>query len=930
MTLGFNKYALVASALLVFAVAPAWAQNGVMTGRVTSSDGGAPVVTALVQAVTAAGVTASAVVTDVGGYYRLNVAPGTYRLSVNAVGYAQQDVASLTVTAGAVTTTNITVRPVAFELTPISVSVAPGVPEKVTEAPASVSVVTERQIRERPVATVVEHLRETPGVDIITAGVQSRNIVARGFNNIFSGALQTLTDNRIAGVPSLRVNFLHFIPQTDEDIGRMEVVLGPAAALYGPNTANGVLHILTRSPFEQQGTTISVSGGQQDFLHGTFRTSHLVSNRFGFKVSGQYLTATEWNYRDASEDSTRAALGTPAAAALFPATMPEAERQRRAARIAARDFDIRRWGGDVRADFRATERLNVIFTGGMTNNDGIELTGIGAGQAVDWRYSYLQVRSNYGRLFAQTYLNFTDAGETFLLRNGAPISDRSRVWVSQVQHRTDFGPRQTLAYGADYVRTEPRTEGTVTGRNEDNDIYNEVGAYIQSQTTLHRMLDLVLAGRADKHSELQDVVFSPRAALVFKPRQDHTLRFTYNRAFSTPTTLNLFLDIDAGPLGPLGPLGYRAHAQAPGRDGIRLRGADGTLRIRTPFASLNPAEAQALRSISPAAIYDYQVEAIRRAAALPPQLAGAMLTFKGDPAFAQIPMVLLDPLTSKAIPYSAGAVNDVAGIRESTTSTFEVGYKGLLANRILLAADIWHQNQKNFTSPLVTATPVVLMAPQQLAAFMVPRLTAVLMATGMPQAQAQAQATLIASNMVRLPGGVIASEQTSGQGAAMIVTYRNFGSVDLSGMDLAATVLLTEQFQLGVTGSLVSDDFYRLPLGERDSTVVTLNAPKRKGSASLTYRNLDGGFNGQVRVRHTAEFPANSAGYVGLRCADPTLQGECVQAYTLVDLLAGYQLPFRGASLQLAVNNALDKPYRSFIGVPEIGRMATLRLRYEF
>jgi outer membrane receptor for ferrienterochelin and colicins len=80
----------------------------------------------------------------------------------------------------------------------------------------------------------VDHLRSLAQVDVIQQGVQSTNVVVRGFNNIFSGALHTLTDHRVAGVPSLRVNIMSWVPSTDEDIERMELVFGPASALYGP------------------------------------------------------------------------------------------------------------------------------------------------------------------------------------------------------------------------------------------------------------------------------------------------------------------------------------------------------------------------------------------------------------------------------------------------------------------------------------------------------------------------------------------------------------------------------------------------------------------------------------------------------------------------------------------------------------------------
>jgi iron complex outermembrane receptor protein len=521
----------------------------------------------------------------------------------------------------------------------------------------------------------------------------------------------------------------------------------------------------------------------------------------------------------------------------------------------------------------------------------------------------------------------SDAGETFLLRNGAPITDRSKVYVGQLQHQANLGSRQSFTYGADYIATVPETEGTINGLREDDDNYNEFGAYLQSQTQIHRMLELVLAGRYDKHSELKDPVFSPRAGLVFKPTADHNFRVTYNRAFSTPTSLNLFLDIDGGPLGPLGPLGFRAHAQAPGSAGINLHAADGSLQIRTPFAGAHSdfnAQRQ-LRNITLAGIYDLQVEAIRRASATVagnPLLVGYLQSLKADPTFnSALSLVLTDPLTRKAIPFSATGVSDVPGIQESTTSTFEAGYKGIIGGRVLLSADAWWSKHKNFTSPLITATPLVQINPGQLVPFLTTRLTPVVGAQN---------AAAIAQGMAQLPGGVVSSSAANTLGADMIVTYRNFGSVDISGVDLGASALLSDTWQVGVNASFISDDFFRLPLGDRDTTVVALNAPKFKGGANVTYRNLARGLNAEVRVRYTDEFPANSAGYVGLSCVDSSLQGDCVKAYTLLDLTAGYRLPVTGATLQFTISNLLDEDYQSFIGVPTIGRMAVLRLKYDF
>ncbi len=63
------------------------------------------------------------------------------------------------------------------------------------------------------------------------------------------------------GARRFACNVATFFPTTNEDIEKIEFVLGPGAALYGPNSANGVLNIITRSPFTSTGTTLTLEGG---------------------------------------------------------------------------------------------------------------------------------------------------------------------------------------------------------------------------------------------------------------------------------------------------------------------------------------------------------------------------------------------------------------------------------------------------------------------------------------------------------------------------------------------------------------------------------------------------------------------------------------------------------------------------------------------
>jgi len=928
-------------ALLLLVPAQLWAQTGTIMGRLTSADRNQPLVSALVEAIDANGRGVATTVTNQEGLYRLTgLAAGTYTVSVSSAGYGTQNVQSgVQVAAGATVTVDASLEPRAFELNPVVISASKR-QEKALEAPARVEVVNATEIEARPAISPVDHLRSAGAIDIISAGLQSNFVVVRGFNNIFSGALHTLTDNRIAGIPSLRVNLMHFIPQTDADFERMEVVLGPGAALYGPNTANGVLHIITKSPLDDPVTQFTVGGGERSVFQFSGRTAQRVSDRFGVKVSGQFFRGNEWVYRDSIEDAARAQATSSFAtwASLQPRSptgqaLTQTELQSRAARLAQRDFDIERWSIDGRADWRPSGDFGAVFAGGVTSaSKGIELTGIGAGQVNDWLYSYYQARFNYRRWFAQAYLNGSDAGETFLLRTGAPIIDKSKVFVSQLQHSANLGNRLEFVYGGDFIRTMPATERTINGSREDDDNYNQYGAYIQARAAVSPQLDLVGAVREDWHTELNDPVFSPRAALVFKPTPSQNFRITYNRAFSTPSSLNLFLDIDGGPAGALGPLGFRIRAQGPGKDGIRLVDASGGPRgMRSPFLG-QPSQ---LMPVTAASLYELQVRGFIAASAargqpLPQDLQQALLGLRTHPTVAGMAVFGLNPTTNALGPVNS-QLADIPGIEPSLSSTFELGYTGMIGDRLLLAADVWRSEEKDFTSPLVLRTPVLLLNPQTLGPFIVQSLTA----GGVPQAQA----TAVANGLVQLPGAVASSEDVAALGTDLLVTYVNFGEVDLWGADLSATALLSDEWSLGVSASFVSEHNFclvDLPASGICPTaqLVALNAPKQKGTATLGYRGQNNGVSAEARVRFTGEFPANSADYVGIKCIveSPGFVGnDCVQSATLLDLTVGYAIPgFRGAEVQLGVTNVFDDAYKSFIGVPEVGRLAILRLKYQF
>ncbi len=526
------------------------AQAGTVSGKVTDAASGAPVSGAQV---TIAGAGLGAMTGDDGAYRIANVPAGSYTVIARRIGYIELRRANVSVTAGGTATVDLAMKETENILTAVAVTGTRNEPEKVLESPNQIGVISSERIAERPAVTVADNLRATAGVDINRGGIAQANIVARGFNNAFSGSMLMLQDYRFAGVPSLRVNVPFLFTGTNEDIDRMEVLLGPASALYGPNSANGVLHVITKSPFTSQGTTVSVDGGERSVLRAGIRHAGLIGEKVGFKLSGEVMRGNDWEYVDPAEPNT------------FSQFAPEGRR----GQPNVRDYNLERFTGEARVDIRPRDGMELVSTLGHTNvGSGIELTGAnGAAQIKNWTYTNLQQRFRWNRLFAQAFINLSDAGNdsgtssagTYLLRSGQPIADKSRVAAFQLQHGLDLADRkQSFTYGLDYIWTNPQTLNTINGANEDGDNVTEYGGYIQSTTRPNEKLDVLLAARFDANNVIEGAFFSPRAAVVFKPTSTQNFRATYNRAFSTPANFSFFLDLINAP--NVGGSGYDVRA----------------------------------------------------------------------------------------------------------------------------------------------------------------------------------------------------------------------------------------------------------------------------------------------------------------------------------------------------------------------------------
>lgn len=876
---------------LAFFAATAFSQTAVFQGTVTDEETGERLAGAnIVLISTETGLQITGTFTDDQGEFELRrIAPGTYNIRVTFIGYEAKILPDVTFSAGETKILLIALTPGVIEAEQVIVS-ASRWQEKVLEAPASVSVLEASQIEERTSMTPTDHLIGLAAVDIVKSGLVQSNVVVRGFNNVFSGALLSLVDNRIARVPSLRVNVYNFIPTSNDDIERIEIVRGPGSALYGPNSANGVFHMITKSPFGSEGTTFNISGGERSVLMGSLRHAGSFNNKIGYKISANYAQGEDFVYRDSVEiENFNIAISPPPVGiGADPDTLL----------IAKRDFDIKKIAGDVRLDYRVNDDMTIIANAGFNRGSHIELTGLGAAQAVDWTYSYVQGRLLYKELFMQAYTNMSNAGDSYLLQTGRKMVDESKLMAYQIQHSTALGDNQNFTYGFDAIWTRPETKGTINGINEEKDGINEYGVYLQSETKLSDQLKFVFAGRYDDHNWLEEGIFSPRTALVFNPKPDHNFRITYNEAYSTPTSNNLFLDLLQSPT--LKGLPFAIRVRGVPKTGFtfdRTSTGLGGLYMQSPFfpdpSQYLPADATLMWSAIQT-VLSSQIPFIN--SILAPTVNDNVGTV----------LRVLNTTTRKFDQIMPENVEDIARIKENKTSTFEFGYKGILGKKFLASVDVYYSKYYDFIGPLCVETPNVFLEPNSLGSYLIPILS------NAPYNLPPQQIGEVIAAIASVPVGTVKPKETRNP-ADLMLTYRNFGDINLYGTDLSFAYYMNPNWRFTGSYSYVSKDFF-----EEDPSDIALNAPKNKLSGSVRYTCPTTGFEGQLRFRYVAGFPVNSGVYIGE-----------TESYTVIDFNGGIDLP--GAlktRLSLTVQNILDYKHREFFGVPEIGRLALLRLTY--
>jgi outer membrane receptor protein involved in Fe transport len=425
-------------------------------------------------------------------------------------------------------------RPVAFEEQ--LVVTASRTDQQLVNAPASVSLITTETIQNSPATNIGDLLRAVPGINVSQLTARDVNLTTRGATSTLATSQLALVDGRSVYLDFFGMVMWDLVPNHANEIKQIEVIRGPASAVWGANAMSGVVNVITMSPRE-----LAAGGGSSVTIGAGFFDRDATSQDNGtgalFYVNGTHAEAVNdrWSYKLSAGYFAQDALPRPTG--TIPNSFNTPYPSYTNSGTSQPKFD-------ARVDYELADSARLVFSGGVAGTEGIIHSGIGPFDIDSGsRLTYFSGRYQKGGRHIGVFTNILNGDAVnFLARDlsGALLQmsfDTTTFDIEASDLRT-FGTRHVLSFGGNY-----RHNSFDISIAPDGDDRNEGGAYVQDEIFLSDRFRWLVGGRLDKFSSIDNAVFSPRTTFMYKPSPNQTVRFSFNRAFRAPSFINNNLDV---------------------------------------------------------------------------------------------------------------------------------------------------------------------------------------------------------------------------------------------------------------------------------------------------------------------------------------------------------------------------------------------------
>ncbi|MFV8464191.1 TonB-dependent receptor [Flavobacterium sp. LB1P62] len=456
------------------------------------------------------------------------------------------------------------------ELMNIEVITASKKPENQKIAPATIYVVTEKDIIENGYTDLTNLLENVPGVvairtDHFTFGGQ------RGFLSNFSQTILLINgremQNLFASETFISTQF------ATHNIKQVEILQGPASALYGANALVGVINIITKNDSPdfnkiEYHTGIGTQGTQsQSIVFGR--------NLNDFRISGsfRYFRSNLWDYKDFIKDTINFRQGVPSNA--FPVNQEFKQRSWSlpyAAKISYKGFYVGIEGYELKGS-KGLENISLDY---INQSDYRQLALYYAGMEKEitaklkintelqfykerfWGVNYTFDNAIYDTLVKKGHnpdLPLTDQEikNNFMMAYSQQSSSGSKRYKGNIQ--LNYVPSQTLSIIGGYTFDMFDLLGLARSTDRLNISFDETRSienrmrkpffcqyknslFLQLQKTLFDKLYITLGGRFDHHNIYKSIL-TFRSGLVYTPFQKTSIRFLFGQAFREPNIFEL-------------------------------------------------------------------------------------------------------------------------------------------------------------------------------------------------------------------------------------------------------------------------------------------------------------------------------------------------------------------------------------------------------
>ena len=183
--------------------------------------------------------------------------------------------------------------------------------QRIFESPITVEKFSAKQIQQTPSADFFNGLENVKGIQLQQGGLFLNQVVTRGFATVYNEGFVTLVDMMNNMSPLFGFAMGNLIGLNELDVQSVEVIPGPASALYGADAYKGIMFLNSKNPFEHEGisayyrtgVTDQEVAGNNPFTDVGVRLATKLGDKWAIKASLNHKKGTEWMPADYSHQA---------------------------------------------------------------------------------------------------------------------------------------------------------------------------------------------------------------------------------------------------------------------------------------------------------------------------------------------------------------------------------------------------------------------------------------------------------------------------------------------------------------------------------------------------------------------------------------------------------------------------------------------------